>query len=118
MLLRRRDSFRCPSCGFLVVNDLLQALDAVLGEGGDSVLANAQPQRRWSPQGYVASRSITRSTKARSSGCTRLSTMSIVTLVVGSYPKIWKVSSDQKISSLVRFQPKLPVWLNLCASAR
>ena len=31
---------------------------------------------------------------------------------------IRKVSSDQKISRLVTFHPKLPVWLNLCASVK
>src|SRR6266478_784989 len=36
----------------------------------------------------------------------------------GANSKIRKVSSDQKISPLETRQPKLPVWLSLCASAR
>ena len=35
-----------------------------------------------------------------------------------SYSKILNVSSDQKILPLETFQPRLPVWLNLCASAK
>jgi len=34
-------------------------------------------------------------------------------VVVRSYSKIRKVSSDQMISSVDGFHPKLPVWLSL-----
>src|SRR5712672_3902975 len=36
----------------------------------------------------------------------------------GANSKIRKVSSDQKISPLETRQPKFPLWLMLCASAR
>src|SRR6478672_10836720 len=36
----------------------------------------------------------------------------------GANSKIRKVSSDQNISPLETRQPKLPVWLSLCASSR
>src|ERR1700738_2417775 len=44
--------------------------------------------------------------------------MSTVTEGALSYPKIRKLSFDQKISPLETSQPKLPVWLNRCASAK
>ena len=39
-------------------------------------------------------------------------------IVVGSYWKIRKVSSDQRSSPVDGLQPKLPVWLRRCPSAR
>ena len=42
----------------------------------------------------------------------------MVTVVPGSYPKIRNVASDQIYLTVDVFQPKLPVWLSFCASAR
>jgi len=44
--------------------------------------------------------------------------MSTVAESALSYPKILKLSSDHQICPLEGFQPKLPVRVNLCASAR
>src|SRR5437867_9492572 len=44
--------------------------------------------------------------------------MSSVGAIVGSYSKIRKVSSDQMISPVETFQPKLPVWLSFWASVK
>ena len=61
---------------------------------------------------------MARRTSSRSSGWVRSITRSTVDFVVGSNSNIRYVSSDQKISPVRTFQPKLPVWLNRCASAR
>jgi predicted enzyme related to lactoylglutathione lyase len=40
-LLHRAARLGCAAGGFFVVDDVLQALDAVLGEGGDAVVIDA-----------------------------------------------------------------------------
>ena len=63
-------------------------------------------------------RSMSCWTRTRSSGCVRCRISSKVGLVAGSWAKMQKVSSDQKSSLLETLQPKLPVRLNLWASAK
>src|SRR5437879_7326184 len=57
-------------------------------------------------------------TEGISCGCTRSRIIGNDTFEEGANSKIRNVSSDQKCSSVETFQPKLPVWLSLCASAR
>ena len=42
----------------------------------------------------------------------------LIEAIVSCRSKILKLSSDQKSSWLLTFQPKLPVWLNFCASLK
>ncbi|SEN94472.1 hypothetical protein SAMN05443254_11440 [Bradyrhizobium sp. OK095] len=57
-------------------------------------------------------------TPLTSSGWVRLRTKPSDGRAVGARSKIRNVSSDQNSSPVTTFQPKLPVWLSFCASAR